>query len=129
MKVRATQMGYIDLIRRREGDVFTIPDEPRRKLRDKPELEEEEVINGRTGEVRKIVKRRYAADGPLMHSIADAAGTVPVAFSATWMTPVDIATPEKITTGAEHLKKHHDEVLASKAPASARAGTGNADVI
>jgi hypothetical protein len=70
MKVRATQIGYFEHLRRRIDDVFTIPDEPRRKLRDRVEMEHEEVIDG-AGAVAKIPKKRFPVDGPLTKSIVD----------------------------------------------------------
>ena len=66
IRVRATQLGYYDDKRRREGDVFTIQNEQ--------------------------------------------------AFSAKWMERVDPRTPERITTGAQALRKFHDETMRGKAP-------------
>lgn len=63
-KVRATRPGYYDLVRRREGDVFT--------------------VSGKQ------------------------------AFSSRWMERVSPDTPDKITTGQQHLQQAHDEVLAEK---------------
>lgn len=67
IKVRATQMGYYDLIRRRVGDVFVV---------------------------------------------------APAAFSAKWMERVDPNTPEVITTGKEELRRAHNEIVASRMPAT-----------
>lgn len=39
-------------------------------------------------------------------------------FSSKWMEPVDASTPEVITTGKEELRRKHDEILASRRPAS-----------
>jgi hypothetical protein len=36
-------------------------------------------------------------------------------FSDRWMRRVDSSTPERITTGAEELRRHHDEILKAKA--------------
>jgi len=41
-------------------------------------------------------------------------------FSGRWMERVDAAVPEKITTGAQELRRKHDEELAGRAPASGR---------
>lgn len=38
----------------------------------------------------------------------------PQDFSTRWMEWVDPATPERITTGAEHLKQQHDEILGAR---------------
>jgi len=64
LKVRATQLGYYEHIRRREGDVF------------------------------KLVAEAH--------------------FTPSWMTYVDPRTPERVTSGPEALKNHHDEMLASR---------------
>jgi len=120
-------VGYFEHVRRRVGDVFTIPDEPRRKIRAKPEIEYEEVIVN--GEEKKVPKRRYKADGKLAQSLADKNGTIPSHFSETWMEPVAVGEPEKVTTGKEALKTFRDETLASKMEKGGRAGTGSQEVI
>lgn len=38
----------------------------------------------------------------------------PAMFSEKWMRRVDPATPEKITTGNQDLRKQHDEILQQK---------------
>jgi hypothetical protein len=38
------------------------------------------------------------------------------AFSETWMQRVDPHTPERVTTGAQALRKFHDEEMRAKAP-------------
>lgn len=42
-----------------------------------------------------------------------------------WVEQVDARTPERITTGAQELQRHHDEILASRTPGS----TSELDVI
>jgi hypothetical protein len=37
-------------------------------------------------------------------------------FSSKWMEYVDARTPTKVTTGAEDLRKKHDEILGASAP-------------
>lgn len=125
MKVRATNMGYFDHARRRPGDVFTIPDEPRRAVRTKDEIESDTVFDPVEGRERKIPKRRFRADGPVTVSIADTDGTVPEAFAEQWMEPVDAAVPERVTTGVAALKAFHDQTLADRSGA----GTGSQEVI
>ena len=52
-------------------------------------------------------------------------------FSPTWMERVDPHTPERITTGAQELRKFHDETMRAKAPGGiltdAEEPTGNRD--
>jgi hypothetical protein len=43
-----------------------------------------------------------------------------VDFSPRWMARVDAAVPEKVTTGAQELRRLHDEELAGRAPATSR---------
>jgi len=63
IRVMATQVGYYDHVRRREGDVFSVP---------------------------------------------------PAAFSKRWMQRVAPETPERQTTGKQHLKRMHDDILSGK---------------
>lgn len=63
IRVRATKSGYHDLIRRREGDVFTVHES---------------------------------------------------VFSSKWMERVPAATPERVTTGNEELRRQHDETVAAR---------------
>lgn len=99
MKVRATRIGFFNHIRRREGDVFTIPDTPRRKLSDKD------------------------ANRIEFEPVKDKAGTVPAAFG-TWMEPVGAREPEKTSTAQEALNKASDDLKAGKG-----ARTGELEVI
>jgi hypothetical protein len=46
----------------------------------------------------------------------------PAMFSEKWMRRVDPATPEKITTGNQDLRKQHDEILQQKIKDSATNG-------
>lgn len=48
-------------------------------------------------------------------------------FSDTWMVLVDPATPVKVTTGKEALKKHHDERLGGQAERIANATEAGLD--
>jgi hypothetical protein len=107
VQVKDDETGYFDHIRRREGDVFTIPDEPRRPLVE--------------------IERRVFGD--VVDAVADANGTIPLAFSFKWMTPVRPSTPERITSAPEALKQSHDRVLAEKAGQRSSGGTGNQEVI
>lgn len=133
MKVRATRLGFYEHIRRREGDVFTIADEPRRKVRKTEEIETEEVVDSGSGSVRKIAKRRFRPDPPQVLALADKAGTVPVALGS-WMEPVDKRTPERFSTAQQHINKVTDELKADKVAGRSSAGdegnaTGDAEVI
>lgn len=89
IKVQATQMGYFDHIRRRAGDVFTIPGDT---------YEEDQVVTDATTGRDRTMHR---------------AGEVQ-AFSTRWMRRVSGSTPERITTGKEDLARQHDELLSSK---------------
>ncbi len=120
MKVRATAIGYYGHMRRREGDVFSIPDQPRRKVRKAEELS----ADG---------KRRFRPDSAAVQALADKDGTIPAAYSASWMEPVSGRVPERTTSAPQALKKHHDTVIAERAQAQggqqAQAATADADVI
>lgn len=89
MKVRATMTGYFDHLRRREGDVFTIPDEPRR---DKWPKENQRAFDEAKGKD----------------------GKVPQAYSTRWMEPVSAAVPEKISTAQEAVNKASADIKAGK---------------
>ena len=117
MKVKATATGYFGHMRRRDGDVFSIPDEPRRKVRTKDEVS----ADGH---------RRYRADSPEVIALADKNGTIPAAFSGKWMVPVSDRAPERTTSAPEALRKHHDSVLADRANvAGVGKATGEQEVI
>src|SRR5690349_10482655 len=85
IKVRATQIGYYDHKRRREGDVFTIDGETY--------AEDVFVANPLTKERTLRFKK----------------GTVK-AFSPTWMERVDPSVPEHTTPGPEALKLAQDAI-------------------
>lgn len=108
MKVRAIAAGFIGHIRRHEGDVFSIPDEPRRALTER--------------------------DPESVKKLADKSGTVPRAFSWRWMEVVPEKTPEHTTTAQEAINRKHAEITkeraASKSSGSADGGGGTShDVI
>lgn len=113
MKVKATRTGYTDHLRRREDDVFSIPDQPRRDLF--------------PGEKALVDSGRGKA---IYDRIKDKDGKVPQSFSFRWMEPVAAGAPEKTTSAPQALRKHHDTVIAERAQAKGgAASTGDADVI
>lgn len=100
LKVRATQTGYYDHIRRRPGDVFFI---------DGARLEEDvTAIEHATGE--RVVTRKK--------------GTI-AAFSDKWMEIVDPKTPESVSTANDAIRQQHDELLASRYAAGQLTGPDN----
>lgn len=105
MKVTAIGFGYFDHIRRREGDVFSIPDAPRRKPSPK-ELQYH-------GEAMKLA--------------TDKNGEVPQAYSGVWMRPVKENTPERVTTSQKALDRRTEEIRQEKA--GTLGADANADVI
>lgn len=131
MKVRATRIGYFNHIRRREGDVFSIPDTPRRPVRKIETVESEEIVDSGTGTVHRIAKRRFRPDAPEVLALADKAGTVPAALGS-WMEPVSARTPDKTSTAQEALNQKSDEIKAGKVASrggSEELATGDAEVI
>lgn len=94
MKVRVQQgmTGYYEHLRRREGDVFSIPDEPRRKVSEK-ELQHFPAV--------KDVMRKD--------------GTVPQHYSSRWMEPAGPAETERTTKAQEIINRKHDETLTERA--------------
>lgn len=94
MKVRALMTGYFDHLRRREGDVFVIPDEPRR--------------NKYPSESQEAFEDAAASDGK-----------VPQAFSTRWMERVSNSVPEKTSTAQEAVNKMSNEIKAGKQKSSA----------
>lgn len=112
IRVRALSLGYYNHVRRREGDVFTLIPLPN-GVKEVAVLDKDgEPKEDRFG--RLLTKREV---GPV---------TAEDQFSELWMERVSDDHPEKVTTGAEALKAHHDEVLASRMTAR---GTGSSDVI
>jgi hypothetical protein len=49
------------------------------------------------------------------------------AFSAVWMEHVDPNTPERLTTGAQDLRRQHDEILSGRAPSHDDDGSARAE--
>lgn len=109
IKVRATKVGYYDNARRRIDDVFTIDGT----------IDERETLEVNTDPPTTKRNPNYGQ---------------PLEFSAKWMERVDPSTPEKITTGREALRQHHDETLGARVarPAgssSSETPTGSAGVL
>lgn len=96
-----TFVGFINHIRRRPGDVFTIDDKQRRPLF-KGEKE------------REITHPDKAA---IYEQIKDKDGNVPKDFSFKWMEPVDASTPERITTAQPALDLRSESIRQEKAAA------------
>lgn len=92
VRVKSGHVGYIDHKRVREGDVFVIPDEPRR-----------------------LVNKKELDIYPETKKLLDKDGKVPQLYSSRWMEAVPESTPERITTGKEVLEKFHNETLAERA--------------
>lgn len=116
--VQENFVGFIDHIRRRPGDVFTIPDSPRRALFKK----EQSLVDG-----NDEAKRVYA-------EIKDKDGKIPSAFSFNWMTPVSASVPERVTTAQTAIDAAHDRILSDRAAERGTEGGGegggqSADVI
>lgn len=129
MKVRATRLGFYDHVRRREGDVFKIADEPRRKVRKVEERQFDEIEEAATGQTRKILKRRFRPDPPEVIAAADKDGTVPEALGS-WMEIVDERVPEKVSTAQQEINRKTDEIKGAKQAArGAVAATGETEVI
>lgn len=92
-------IAFYEHVRRRPGDVFSIPSEPRRAL-----YGSEQRLLDRDPEAAKV----FAA-------IKDKEGHVPQAFSFRWMEPVSQKTPERITTAQQALDTRSAEIKAEKA--------------
>lgn len=102
IRVRATQTGYYNHIRRREGDVFTLV--PRQgqilvPVMKKPKGggEEEQATHPRTGE--PMFKPVQATLSPQDQ------------FSDRWMEVVSDDETERTSTAKDAIKKRHDELL------------------
>jgi len=119
MKVKVKQgladhfIGFFDHARRRPGDVFTVPDTPRRL----PSVGEQRMIE--SDESVRVV----------FNDIKDKDGKVPQAFSFKWMEPVAMATPERVSTSQQALDARSEEIKQEKAGQRALDGGGEADVI
>lgn len=111
VRVKEGMKGFYEYVRRRSGDVFDIPDTPRRKLF--------------PGEERFVAPQDLKA-------VQDGDGMVPQLFSFKWMEPVDPATPTRITTAQQSVTQQNEttkqELAASKA-APQKATGANADVL
>jgi len=111
-------IGFFDHARRRPGDVFTIPDQPRRLPFPKEQRDIE--LGGEAAEV--------------FNQIKDKQGKIPQAFSFAWMEPVAINVPEKVSTAQQALDQRSaiikDEKAAQRSlDGGGAGGTGGADVI
>lgn len=92
-------IGFFDHARRRPGDIFSVPDEPRRELF--------------PGEKRSIDKDPDLK--AVYDSIKDRDGKVPQQFSFKWMEPVAASEREKISTSSMAMKDRSDTIKAEKA--------------
>jgi hypothetical protein len=90
--------GFFNYARRRPGDVFTLPDQPRRAL-----FPGEQKIVQRDADV----KAEYDA-------IKDKDGNVPQEYSFRWMEPVDEKTPDRLTTAQPTITAKNDELKGAK---------------
>ena len=93
--------GFFDHLRRRPGDVFAIPDEPRRLLFPA----EQKAV-----EFNDQAKESYAA-------IKDKDGKIPQAFSFRWMEPVGDAAPEVTSTAQQALDRKSNRIKEEKTAA------------
>lgn len=110
--------GYFNHRRRREGDVFVIPDQPRRKLA-KSEIE------GVHGQAFK------AAMSPILDGEGKPTGEydIPRLYSARWMRVVPSETPTRTTGATAALKQKHDEILSERvASRSGEIGDGGVEI-
>lgn len=110
-------IGFIGHARRRPGDVFTLPDEPRRAL-----FKAEAALVAGNDEAKEVYEQ-----------IKDQNGQIPKQFSFRWMSPVSASTPDKISTAQENVTAKNEATKAERAAAK-QAGTsggsaGSADVL
>lgn len=103
MKVKVSEqahngVGFYNYVRRRIGDVFTIPDEPRRAL-----FPGEQNLVNKNDEMKAVYER-----------IKDKDGKVPQDFSFRWMVPVAEVTPERVTTAQQSVNQKNEEILGAK---------------
>lgn len=102
LRVLATQTGYYNHIRRREGDVFTLVPRTGQLLvpvmvKDKDSGEEVQRLHPRTDEpMFKNVKGTLSAEEQ---------------FSANWMEIVSDDEAERTSTSKDAIRKRHDEIL------------------
>lgn len=109
-------IGFFDHARRRPGDVFTVPDEPRRDL---APHEKKMVANS---EESKAVYEQ----------IKDKDGKVPQLFSFKWMEPVAATEKEKVSTSQQAMDKRSETIKQEKAgqrEADKGGASGGKDVI
>jgi hypothetical protein len=102
-------IGFFNHLRRRPGDVFVIPDSPRRL----PFPGEQKMIEG-NDEVRAV-----------FDAVKDSQGKIPSQFSFRWMRPVDAGTPEKTSTSQEALDKKSAQIKQEKAAAKSSDQAGD----
>lgn len=108
-----TFIGFIDHIRRRPGDVFSLPDDKRRALL--------------PGE-KKLVDLNDEAAGTFK-SIADSDGKIPAGFSFKWMLPVAAGTAERTSTAQQALDAKSNIIKTERAAARSAEPGNTADVL
>lgn len=122
MKVKATRLGYYDLVRRREGDVFEL--RPIQTvdfaavltdLRSRVTPEAGAAMT--VGQAREAVRRNPEAKWPQRTM------TVEEQFSSVWMEPVDAKTPGSVSTAQQNIQRQHDEIVAGRTPQGSRSRT------
>jgi len=108
-------IGFFDHIRRRTGDVFVIPDTPRRGLFPA----EKKLVDG-NDEARAVYEQ-----------IKDSDGNVPLQFSFRWMEPVAASKAESTSTAQQSLDRKSEIIKKEKAGAReiALGGGKEADVL
>lgn len=74
----------------------------------------------RSGKTIKVAALKMGYVGEVRRRAGDIFLCPVEEFSERWMQPVDEATPLKVTTGKQELKRLHDETLAGKAQAADR---------
>jgi hypothetical protein len=109
-------IGFFNHARRRPGDVFTIPDEPKRELFPA----EKKLLMNEDGKAQ-------------IDAVVDKDGKVPQLFSFRWMEPVEPNTSESVSTAQGALTVRTEHIAAEKAAAlparkaAATAGAGGGD--
>lgn len=102
-------IGFIGHARRRPGDVFNLPDAPRRAL-----------FKGEVALVDSNEEAKVAYE-----QIKDKDGKIPQQFSFRWMSPVGASTPDKLSTSQETLTAKQEQIKSERAAAKqAAAGAG-----
>jgi hypothetical protein len=113
IRVRATQMGYYEHVRRRTGDVFTLI--PRKGTFTELVLDKDDEP--------KLNKQGFA----LTCEVDDKVLTAEEQFSPAWMEKVDPRTPERTTGPQQDLREQHDAIVQSKKNALEETPTGEAN--